>query len=518
MVRDPRRSGPRTSLFLGVLLFIQASCGGGYGPPANPLNTPPAAKPVLDTVLDRLQPERPAPLADDGSAHGVLPRGAVLIRLRAPWPTKLLVKADGTELDQVSWSDESRAPDAGRFAYDVSDPNLSPPAILLRVDLPVLERRALRVRIEIATQSLANQGTGPVSEWLPIVLTSIHERLELRSATLSSLSNVTDVSLLPGERLVIVAHALPKALSGNSDTRDPAPALIHGSLIYRIGSSNWLQGARSTSPGTATVGSSGSVELAFNVPSGSPRPSLLDVGLLVWRRAGIPADDPDDDLMTDAAEALAKTDPLNPDTDGDGLRDGLELRYGTDPLQPNSALSAFLSGQGATFRDPNICPGTGYPPNDRCLQADDFADSDGDGLHDINDDAPNNPDADGDGVRDGSERGWGLRFPTDPIMAACYDERGNRYSSPKLPDTDWDGLSDGEEIFRWGSDPGRVDTDLDWQLDSEEVQNRTDPRHSNPLPPGDIRVQTGNHPPDCQLRRDHHRATALELASSIRVR
>ena len=46
--------------------------------------------------------------------------------------------------------------------------------------------------------------------------------------------------------------------------------------------------------------------------------------------------DTDGDLLSDADEAGAGTDPLTADTDEDGLRDGLELRRGSNPLAPTA--------------------------------------------------------------------------------------------------------------------------------------------------------------------------------------
>ena len=138
IVRSP------TLFCLLKLGFALAACG--------PIKSPPAVTPVLDTVLDRLQPERPALAADDGSAFGVLPRTSVLMKVRAPWPGNLVVHVNGVELDRVAWSDQSAVPDQGRFAFDVADPNPSPPVLLLRVDLPLADRSAMRVLVEVESK------------------------------------------------------------------------------------------------------------------------------------------------------------------------------------------------------------------------------------------------------------------------------------------------------------------------------------------------------------------------------
>ena len=46
--------------------------------------------------------------------------------------------------------------------------------------------------------------------------------------------------------------------------------------------------------------------------------------------------DSDGDGLNDTDEALAGTDPLNPDTDSDGSLDGAEAEAGTDPLDGTS--------------------------------------------------------------------------------------------------------------------------------------------------------------------------------------
>jgi len=462
MVRYP--AGVRGFALLGVLALglAVASCG--------PVKSPPAVTPILDTVLDRMQPERPALAADDGSAYGVLPRTSVLIRVRAPWPGDLVVRVNGIEINRVAWSDQSAVPDQGRFAFDVVDPNPSPPVLLLRVDLPLADRSALRVMVEVASKSLdaANQGSALQSAFMPVTLTRTREKLEWNYANLSSVSLVTGVALTAADRLVIVARDLPTKQPGGTDALDPAPSLIHASLIYRIGGGPWLQGARSTAPGNLTRGSAGNVELGFNVPSGASAPRSLNVWMLVWRAVGARANDPDDDLLNDAQEAAIGTNPLVADTDADGLIDGLEVRYGTNPLVNDRDLMRFFSSRGLWMSGSGAGPG----------------------------------DTDGDGLADDIEKSW--RFPPPPPFAGdpdaifCYRDRAYFNSWWELADTDFDGLSDGEEVLRFGSEPGLIDTDRDRILDPEEVIFETDPRRANLPPPGIIRVPvSGNRLPDC---------------------
>ena len=79
-----------------------------------------------------------------------------------------------------------------------------------------------------------------------------------------------------------------------------------------------------------------------------------------------------------------------------------------------------------------------------------LADTDGDGLNDgdeiLNESTdPNNPDSDGDGLNDGTE-----------VLVNS--------TNPNLQDTDGDGLTDGEEVLIYGSDPLVVDVDADSDL------------------------------------------------------
>jgi hypothetical protein len=55
-----------------------------------------------------------------------------------------------------------------------------------------------------------------------------------------------------------------------------------------------------------------------------------------------PADDPDNDRLTNAEELALKTDPSKADTDGDGFKDGVETTLRSDPLDANSKPSTDL--------------------------------------------------------------------------------------------------------------------------------------------------------------------------------
>ncbi len=157
-----------------------------------------------------------------------------------------------------------------------------------------------------------------------------------------------------------------------------------------------------------------------------------------------PAEDPEPfELETEPApaeEALSeepepepaeKTEQADPeaDTDGDGLRDIDETDlYGTDPEN---------------------------------------ADTDGDGLGDDEEinvlgTNPCNPDSDGDGLSDGDEQNV---YGTDPLGV----------------DTDIDGVSDGDEQIVYGTDPKNADSDGDGVVDGDELLLGTDPQKPEDL-------------------------------------
>ncbi|MEO1824877.1 MAG: lamin tail domain-containing protein, partial [Roseibacillus sp.] len=72
--------------------------------------------------------------------------------------------------------------------------------------------------------------------------------------------------------------------------------------------------------------------------------------------------DLDNDGLDDAGEALAGTDPLNPDSDGDGALDGSEVDAGTDPLDLLSVFKLIeVTRVGDTTRASwNSVPGRSY--------------------------------------------------------------------------------------------------------------------------------------------------------------
>jgi outer membrane protein OmpA-like peptidoglycan-associated protein len=116
---------------------------------------------------------------------------------------------------------------------------------------------------------------------------------------------------------------------------------------------------------------------------------------------------------------------------------------------------------------------------------DQLADSDGDGLTDIEEimiyhTDPNNPDTDGDGLSDGDEvRIYGtdpLNPDTDGDGLSDGDEVHKYHTNPRLADTDGDGLSDGDEVLKYHTDPLSRDTDGDGISDYDEIfKYHTDP-------------------------------------------
>ena len=108
----------------------------------------------------------------------------------------------------------------------------------------------------------------------------------------------------------------------------------------------------------------------------------------------LPGDDFDNDMLTNAEELAAETDPIDPDTDGDSLLDGIESNSGT-----------FVSADSDTGTDPN------------------------------------NDDSDGDGLLDGVEN------PTLPFVDAAQPG-----TDPNKADTDEDTFGDLLEIEN-GSNP-----------------------------------------------------------------
>lgn len=84
---------------------------------------------------------------------------------------------------------------------------------------------------------------------------------------------------------------------------------------------------------------------------------------------GIASGDFDGDGLSDRAEAVAGTNPVNPDSDGDGISDGAEVAAGTDPVNPGNLVPVAVAG-----------PATSGPPRKVTLTAAGSSDGNGDPL------------------------------------------------------------------------------------------------------------------------------------------
>lgn len=121
--------------------------------------------------------------------------------------------------------------------------------------------------------------------------------------------------------------------------------------------------------------------------------------------------------------------------------------------------------------------------NHEILVLDVDADSDNDGLSDVDENSvystnPDDPDSDDDQLNDGFEVGIGsnpLDSDTDDDGLEDGAEQNTHFSSPLLADTDSDLLDDFEEVNEWMSNPALADTDEDALDDGDEVSRGTSP-------------------------------------------
>lgn len=182
----------------------------------------------------------------------------------------------------------------------------------------------------------------------------------------------------------------------------------------------------------------------------------------------------DGDGLLNTDEALAGTDPQNPDTDGDGENDNLEV--GADPLNPTDtdgdgiidALESSITDTDNDGVSDELDPANTNPciPNPNAGPCD----QDGDGLTNTQETAAGttttNPDTDGDGINDGAE----ITAGTDPLNPCDPDDS----SIDCQVDSDGDGLTDAQEAVL-GTNPNNADTDGDGLEDGIEVGNATNP-------------------------------------------
>ncbi|MDF1866705.1 MAG: hypothetical protein P1U70_17850 [Saprospiraceae bacterium] len=192
-------------------------------------------------------------------------------------------------------------------------------------------------------------------------------------------------------------------------------------------------------------------------------------------------DDTDNDNLPDGIEdankngsmEMGETDPLNADSDGDGIIDGTEDLNHNGSIDMNESDPLDFCDPNSTFLDCDP-DGDGLP---NIIDEDD----DCDGVLDVDDVDPFDPesDSDGDGLSDNLETGG------DCIYNPGID------TDPLNEDTDADGIKDGIEDFDQDgihdfseTDPLNPDTDGDGLLDGTEDLNfngMVDVGESDPL-------------------------------------
>ncbi|MGA1866060.1 MAG: transglutaminase domain-containing protein [Thermoplasmatota archaeon] len=211
------------------------------------------------------------------------------------------------------------------------------------------------------------------------------------------------------------------------------------------------------------------------------------------RRSSPLVPDTDGDGLLDGMEEEIGTGPRNPDTDGDGLTDGVEhYTTLTDPLVPDTDGGSVPDGTELEFGGDPLDPLDDplYKDSDSDGLTDREEDIDGDGVVDLNETDPLDPDTDGDGVWDSYELRGVLGTPSDPLDPDTDDDsiwdgeellpgEDGFISDPTLNDTDGDGLKDPTEVFGtlgFKSDPSSSDGDGDSLSDPKEVMiSGTDP-------------------------------------------
>lgn len=153
-------------------------------------------------------------------------------------------------------------------------------------------------------------------------------------------------------------------------------------------------------------------------------------------RAGKPGDR-DGDGLSDRKERRLGTAQGDADSDGDGITDGDEVRRKMDPRSRDTDKDGIQDAREAQLA--------------RSKRLD-----------------PLRPDTDGDGLLDGAELAAGT-----PAYDGDLDD-DNLGGNPDASGLG-DDLTDYEEIFRYGTDPKRTDTDEDGVNDGDEVRAGTNP-------------------------------------------
>lgn len=174
-------------------------------------------------------------------------------------------------------------------------------------------------------------------------------------------------------------------------------------------------------------------------------------------------------LILACQPAYVKLDPISDNTDDGVVSNPTDADEDStnEPSVPDDTTSE--DGSNSHDTDWSDEPSDSTDPDDTTEPSDEndttdpdepdpYADSDNDGITDINEPDygtdPENADTDGDGILDGEE----VYLGTDPLN----------------PDTDGDGLNDGDENLQ-ATDPLNPDTDGDGWMDGEEIQQGTDP-------------------------------------------
>ncbi len=226
------------------------------------------------------------------------------------------------------------------------------------------------------------------------------------------------------------------------------------SVTYVTGTATSSQGAIfvNNNTVTATVGDlavNATVTMLFDVKLNTP----LAMGLMIPNQALYTSTDTYSNRKSDNPATLAVDDATvvtisSPnDTDGDGVPNV------DDPAPTN----------------PNICGDSDHDGCDDCQKNgfkspnDDGPDADGDGLCDSGDPAPNDTDGDDDGVPDAQEPSWWLDTDGDGLVNALD------------PDSDNDGILDGTEL---GVTTAGAGTDVSkgfFVPDADQGTTKTDP-------------------------------------------
>jgi gliding motility-associated-like protein len=190
--------------------------------------------------------------------------------------------------------------------------------------------------------------------------------------------------------------------------------------------------------------------------NGLPLPAQCDtawVFITISSCVSNPANDCDNDGLTNEEEENNGTDPLNPDSDGDGVIDGTEVADNTNPIDPCNLVLASVSVTPSEAWYALDCDGDSIPNGEE------------------NGTDPLNEDSDGDGVSDSDEIQDSTN-PNDPCSLILASVTLTPSPEWYTLDCDGDSIPNGEEN---GTDPLSEDTDGDGVSDSDEIQDSTNP-------------------------------------------